>query len=54
MNTAAYHIYRYENMGCYREGVSPEEIAEIEKDIAYIKSKVELPELVSYNVDEEE
>ena len=44
----AYHIYRYENMGRYKKDLTPEEIEEVEKDIAYIKSKVELPELVSY------
>ena len=44
----SYHIYRYENMGRYKEDLTPEEIEEVEKDIAYIKSKVKLPELVSY------
>lgn len=47
-NALAYHIYRYENMGRYKEDLTPEEIKEVEKDIAYIKSKVKLPELVSY------
>ena len=54
LDTAAYYIYRFENMGCYREGVSPEEIAEIEKDIAYIRSKVDLPELESYDLEDAE
>lgn len=44
----SYHIYRYENMGRYKDALSTEEIEEVERDIAYIKSKVELPELVSY------
>lgn len=44
----SYHIYRYENMGRYRSDLTEEEIEQVEKDIAYIKSKVELPELVSY------
>ena len=44
----SYHIYRYENMGKYRADLTPEEIEEVEKDIAYIKSKVELPELETY------
>ena len=47
-NGAAYHIYRYENMGRYKKDLSEEEIEQVEKDIAFIKSKVELPELVSY------
>ena len=47
-NAASYHIYRYENMGRYKEELLPEEISELEKDIAYIKSKVELPEITSY------
>lgn len=47
-NAIAYHIYRYENMGRYKADLTPEEIEEVEKDIAYIKSKVKLPELVSY------
>ena len=40
---AAYHIYRYENMGRYRDDLEEEEIEELNKDIAYIKSKIELP-----------
>ena len=44
----AYHIYRYENMGKYRADLTPEEIEEVEDDIAYIKSKIELPEMNSY------
>ena len=44
----SYHIYRYENMGRYKADLTPEEIEAVEKDIEYIKSKVELPELVSY------
>ena len=44
----SYHIYRYENMGRYKADLSPEEIEEVEKDIAFIKSKVKLPKLVSY------
>lgn len=47
-NAAAYHIYRYENMGRYRDDLSKDEIEELEKDIAYIKSNVELPVLASY------
>ena len=47
-NALSYHIYRYENMGRYKEDLTPEEIEEVEKDIAYMKSKVKLPELVSY------
>ena len=47
-NAASYHIYRYENMGRYKDELLPEEIVELEKDIAFIKSKVELPEIVSY------
>ena len=44
----SYHIYRYENMGRYKDVLSTEEIEEVERDIAYIKSKVKLPELASY------
>ena len=45
----AYHIYRYENnMGNYKKDFTLEEKEEIEKDIAYIKSKIELPELNRY------
>lgn len=47
-NGAAYHIYRYENMGRYKNDLTTKEIELIEKDMAYIKSKVELPELESY------
>ena len=47
-NGAAYHIYRYDNMGRYKKDLSEEEIEQVERDIAFIKSKVELPELVSY------
>ena len=47
-NAAAYHIYRYENMRKYRDDLTKDEIEELEKDIAYIKSKVELPVLTSY------
>lgn len=43
-----YHIYRYENMGRYKSDLTEEEIEQVERDIAYIKSKVELPKLVSY------
>lgn len=43
-----YHIYRYENMGRYKSDLTEEEIEQVERDIAYIKSKVKLPELVSY------
>ena len=49
LDIASYHIYRYENMDRYRADLMPEEIEEVEKDIAYIKSKVELPELESYD-----
>lgn len=48
-NGAAYHIYRYENMGRYKADLSDIEIRELETDIAFIKSKVELPELESYD-----
>ena len=48
LNAASYHIYRYENMGRYKDELAPEEIPLLEADIAYIKSKVELPEIVSY------
>ena len=44
----SYHIYRYENMGKYKSDLTEEEITEVEKDIAYIKSKVELPEMKTY------
>lgn len=44
----AYHIFRYENMGRYKSDLTLEEIKDVEKDIAYIKSKVELPELKTY------
>lgn len=47
-NGLGYHIYRYENMGRYKAALAPEEIEEVEKDIAYIKSKIELPEMNSY------
>lgn len=47
-NGAAYHIYRYENMGRYKQELIEAEIEQVEKDMAYIKSKVKLPELVSY------
>lgn len=47
-NGAAYHIYRYENMGRYKQDLSAEEIEQLEKDMAYIKSKVKLPRLKSY------
>ena len=47
-NAAAYHIYRYENMDRYKQDLSAEEMLQIEEDMAYIKSKVSLPELVSY------
>lgn len=43
-----YHIYRYENMGRYKSDLTEEEIEQVERDIAYIKSRVELPKLVSY------
>ena len=48
-NGAAYHIYRYENMGRYKKDLSAEEIVQVEKDMAYIKSKVKLPKLMSYD-----
>lgn len=44
----AYHIYRYENMKRYKSDLTPEEIISVEDDIAYIKSKIELPELETY------
>lgn len=47
---AAYHIYRYENMGKYKDDLTQEEIEDIERDIAFVKSKVELPELESYEL----
>jgi len=47
-NGLGYHIYRYENMGRYKADLTPEEIAEVEKDIVYIKGKIELPEMNSY------
>ena len=47
-NGAAYHIYRYENMGRYKQDLSAEEIEQVEKDMTYIKSKVILPRLKSY------
>jgi hypothetical protein len=47
-NGLGYHIYRYESMGRYKDDLTPEEIAEVEKDIAYIKSKIVLPEMNSY------
>ena len=47
-NVLGYHIYRYENMGRYKSDLAEDEIAEVEKDIAYIKSKIRLPELYSY------
>ena len=47
-NGASYHIYRYEKMGRYKPDLSEEEIEQVEKDMAYIKSKVKLPELNSY------
>ena len=47
-NGASYHIYRYEKMGRYKHDLSEEEIEQVEKDMAYIKSKVKLPELNSY------
>lgn len=48
LNHLSYHIYRYENMGRYKSDLTEEEIEQVEKDIAYIKSKVELQKLVSY------
>jgi len=47
-NAASYHIYRFENMGRYISDLTLEEIDEIERDVAFIKSKVELPKLSSY------
>ncbi len=47
-NGLGYHIYRYENMGRYKAALAADEIIEVEKDIAYIKSKIELPEMNSY------
>lgn len=37
-----YYIYRYE-MGEYKADYTPEEIEEIEKDIAYIRKNVKFP-----------
>lgn len=47
-NGLGFHIYRYENMGRYKDDLTDDEITEIEKDITYIKSKIKLPELYSY------
>ncbi len=47
-NGLGYHIYRYENMNRYKSDLTEEEIKEVEHDIAYIKSKIILPELYSY------
>lgn len=47
-NGAAYHIYRYENMGRYKQDLKKDEIEELKKDIAFIKNNAELPELMSY------
>ena len=47
-NGLGYHIYRYENMDRYKADLTSEEIAEVEKDIAYVKSKIKLPEMNSY------
>lgn len=47
-NGLGYHIYRYENMGRYKADLAEEEIVEVEKDIAYIKSNIVLPKLSSY------
>lgn len=48
INSCAYHIYRYENMGRYKDDLQPDERELLEKDIEYIKSKLVLPECVSY------
>lgn len=47
-NGLGYHIYRYENMNKYKSALTAEEITEVEKDIAYIKRKITLPEMNSY------
>lgn len=47
-NGLGFHIYRYENMGRYKADLTDEEIIEINKDITYVKSKIILPELYSY------
>ena len=47
-NGLGYHIYRYENMGRYKVDLTKDEIEEVERDIAYIKSKIILPKLHSY------
>lgn len=47
-NGLGYHVYRYENMNRYKAELKEEEIVEVEKDIAYIKSKIKLPKLYSY------
>ena len=49
LDVAAYHIYRYEHMNRYRKDLKQNEIEEIDRDIAYIKSKVDLPVLESYD-----
>ena len=51
-NGLGYHIYRYENMGKYKADLSAEEIAEIDKDVAYIKSKIKLPKIKIFDVNE--
>lgn len=35
-------------MGKYKADLTSEEVEEVDKDVAYVKSKVELPEMVSY------
>lgn len=47
-DSLGYHIYRYENMGRYKADLTAEEIKEVEEDIAYIKSKITLPTMNSY------
>ena len=47
-NGLGYHIYRYENMGKYKNDLSIEEIEEVEKNISYIRSRITMPEMNSY------
>lgn len=47
-NGLGYHIHRYEKMGKYKSSLTQDEVKEIEKDIAFIKSKIILPEMNSY------
>ena len=48
LTALSYHIYRYEHMNRYIEDLKPSERAEVDKDILYIKSQIELPELETY------